>query len=222
MDKVVVIGGKGSAVVIAEQLYDMQIKTDKVEFLGFAFDDEAMGDTINGFPLLCKTYEAYEKFKDDLDVKFIYQLYRPDLMRERIELLESFNIPKDRFYTFIHHTATVSRSAKIGKGTAIMANAVINPNTVIGNHCTIHSNTLIGHDTKLGDYNFLAAHNVVGSSSEVGNGNFFGLNSTFNNYLRIGDFNFVGMASNVIKGLESNQKVYGNPAKEFNKKIKPL
>ncbi len=222
MDKVVIIGGKGSAVVIAEQLYDMEIKNGSVEFLGFAFDDETMGDTINGFPLLCKTYEAYAKFKDYNDVKFIYQLYRPDLMRERIKLLNSFNIPENKFYTFIHHTATIARSAKICKGTSIMANVVVNPNAVIGYHCTIHSNSLIGHNTKLGNYNFVAAHNVIGSSSEIGSGNFFGLNSTFNNYLKIGDFNFVGMASNVIKNLESDQKVYGNPAKEFTKTIKPL
>ncbi len=133
MDKVVIIGGKGSAVVIAEQIYDTQMKIGNVEFLGFAFDDETMGDRINGFPLLCKTYEAYAKYKDDPDVKFIYQLYRPDLIEERIELLKSFEIPEDRFYTFIHHTATVARSAVIRRGTAVMANAVVNPNTVIGN-----------------------------------------------------------------------------------------
>ena len=68
MDKVVIIGGKGSAVVIAEQLYDMQIKTGNAEFIGFAFDDEKIGQSINGFPVLCKTYEAYEKFKNDIHV----------------------------------------------------------------------------------------------------------------------------------------------------------
>ena len=145
-----------------------------------------------------------------------------DLMKERIELLNSFKIPINRFYTFIHHTATVAKSAKIGYGTAIMANTVVNPNAIIGNYCTIHSNSLIGHDTKMGSYNFVAAHNVIGSSSIIGDSNFFGLNSTFNNYIEIGDFNFVGMASNVVKGLDSNQKVYGNPAREFFKDIKPL
>jgi sugar O-acyltransferase (sialic acid O-acetyltransferase NeuD family) len=222
MDKVIVIGGKGSAVVIGEQIYDMQIKNGNVEFLGFAFDDENFGDSINGFPILCKTYEAYEKYKIYDDIKFIYQLYRPDLMKKRIDLLNSFRIPVNKFYTFIHQTATIAKSAKIGYGTAIMANTVVNSNAVIGNHCTIHSNSLIGHNTKMGSYNFVAAHSVVGSSSIIGDGNFFGLNSTFNNYIEIGDYNFVGMASNVVKGLDSNQKVYGNPAKEFYKDIKPL
>lgn len=222
MNKVIIIGGKGSAIVVAEQIFDTQIETGKVEFLGFAFDDETLGDSINNFPILCKTHEVNEKYAKYNDVKFIYQLYRPDLMKERINLLDSFNIIPEKFYTFIHHSAVVARSAKIGYGCAIMANTVINPNVTIGNHCTIHSNSLIGHDTKLGSYNFIAAHNVMGSSSTVGNGNFFGLNSTFNNYLEIGDFNFVGMASNVIKSLDSNQKVYGNPAKEFFRDIKPL
>ncbi|MCK9217051.1 MAG: acetyltransferase [Firmicutes bacterium] len=222
MDKVIIIGGKGSAIVVAEQIYDTQVKRGDVEFLGFAFDDDSKGNIINGFPILCKTYEAHKKYDKYDDIKFIYQLYRPDLMKERIDLLNSFQIEKEKFYTFVHHTATVSRSAKIGNGTVIMANVVVNPNTVIGNHCTIHSNTLIGHDTRIGDNNFVAAHNVVGSSSEIGNANFFGLNSTFNNYLKIGDYNFVGMASNVVKNINSNQKVYGNPAKEFYKDIKPL
>src|SRR5690606_1377028 len=136
-------------------------------------------------------------FESYRDVKFIYQLYRPDLMSERIALLNSYQIPLDRFYTFIHPSGVVSRSAKIGPGTAIMANAVINANVTIGNHCTVHSNCLIGHDTQIGDYNFIAAHNVIGSSNKIGNANFFGLNSTCNNYIEIKDNCFIGMASNV-------------------------
>ena len=41
MDKIIIIGGKGSAVAIAEQIYDTQMKTHEIEFLGFAFDDES-------------------------------------------------------------------------------------------------------------------------------------------------------------------------------------
>ncbi|MGO3184215.1 MAG: hypothetical protein ACTIJ9_15420 [Aequorivita sp.] len=221
-DKIIVIGGKGSAVVIAEQIYDAEKKGAEVEMLGFAFDDESYGNEIEGFPILGKTHDIYNKYKEESNVKFIFQLYRPDLIQERIDLLSSYNIPDNKFATFIHPSVVISKSAKIGFGTAIMANSVINANASIGNHCTIHSNSLIGHDTKLKDYNFIAAHNVFGSNMNVGSGNFIGLNCTFNNYIELGDFTFVGMASNVIKGIESNKKVYGNPAKEFISKIKPL
>lgn len=220
--KVIVIGGKGSAVVVAEQIYDAQTKGHDVEFLGFAFDDPSFGGEIAEFPILSKTTEVYSKYKDFEDVKFIYQLYRPDLMNERIKLLHSYGIPLNRFYTFVHPSCIVSRSAKIGVGTAIMAHGVVNANAVIGNHCTIHSNSLVGHDTEMGDYNFIAAHNVLGSNNKIGDANFFGLNATYNNYLEIGSNCFVGMASNVVKNIESGKKVYGNPAKEFVAKIKPL
>ena len=222
MDRVIIIGGKGSAIVIAEQIYDAHIKVGNVEFLGFAFDDESFGNEINGFPILCKTYEVYEKYSKYTDVKFIFQLYRPDLMKERVALLNSYKIPISKFYTFIHPSCVIAKNTKIGFGTAIMANSVINPNSFIGNHCTIHSNCLIGHDTKIGNYNFFAAHSVVGSNNTFGDGNFVGLNTSFNNYITIGDYCFVGMASNVIKSIDSFKNVYGNPAKEFIKQIKPL
>lgn len=222
MDKIIIIGGKGSAVVVAEQIFDAQKRGADVELLGFAFDDESFGIEIAGFPIVSKTTNLYEKYKDYQDVKFIYQLYRPDLMKERIDLLNSYGIPLNRFAKFIHPSVVMSESAKIGYGTVIMANCVINSNAIVGNHCTIHSNSLIGHDTKIGDYNFIAAHNVIGSNNSIGNANFLGLNSTFNNYIEIGDFCFVGMASNVVKSITSETKVYGNPAKEFVKNIKPL
>jgi acetyltransferase EpsM len=222
MEKVILIGGKGTAIVVAEQIYDAQIKHNaQLEFLGFAFDDLSNGNEINGFPILCGTNEVYEKYKDFQDVKFIFQIYRPDLLKERIALKSSFNIPEHRFATFVHPTCTISRSAEIGIGTVIMANTVVNPNAVIGKFCTVQSNVTIGHDSKMGDYNFIATQSTVGNI-EMGSRNFMGINSCTNNFITIGDDCFIGMASNVIKSVPSNTKVYGNPAKSFEGKIKPL
>ena len=222
MDKIIVIGGKGSAVVIGEQIYDMQVKTGKVEFLGFAFDDEAFGTEINGFPILCKTYDVYKKYKSDKDVKFIFALYRPDLMRERIALRNSYNIPNERYAVFVHHSAYVAGSARLGHGCVVLANAVVNTNAKLGNFNMVMSNSLIGHDTVVGESNFFAAHCAIGSNTVIGNADFFGLNVSVNNYIRIGSDVFVGMASNVIKSIEDGAMVYGNPAGKVEKKIKPL
>jgi len=222
MEKVIIIGGKGTAVVVAEQIYDAQIKhNSNIEFLGFAFDDESFGTEINGFPVLAKTDEVYEKYKDQNDVKFIFQLYRPDLLKERIKLKNSLGIPNERYCTFIHPSVMISRSATIGTGTVIMANTVVNPNAVIGEFCTIQSNITIGHDSKMGDYNFIATQSTVGNIV-MGSRNFMGINSSTNNFITIGDDCFIAMGSNVIKAVDSESKVMGNPAKPFFSKIKPL
>ena len=222
MEKIIVIGGKGTAIVVAEQIYDAQTKhKSNIEFLGFAFDDDDCGNQINGFPVLSKTKEVYEKYRKFEDVKFIFQIYRPDLLKERIALKNSYNIPLKRYATFIHPTCTISRSSEIGKGTVIMANTVVNPNAKIGQFCTIQSNVTIGHDSKIGEYNFIATQSTVGNIV-MGDRNFMGINSCTNNFITIGSDCFIGMASNVVKSLPSNVKVYGNPAKPFEGKIKPL
>ena len=118
-----------------------------IEFLGFAFDDESFGKEINGFPVLCKTYDAYKTYELYPDVKFIFQLYRRDFIKERVELLHSYGIPRERFATFIHHSAYVAKSAKVGYGCAVMANVVVNSNACIGDCTTLMSNSLVEHDT---------------------------------------------------------------------------
>lgn len=213
MDKVIIIGGKGTAVIIAEQIYDAINKYNQnIDFLGFAFDDETMGDSINGFPLLCKTYDAYKKYGHLNDVKFIYSLYRPDLMKIRSELLYSFNIPDNKMFTFIHPTATILKSVQYGPGNVFLANVVANTNVKIGKNNTFNVGGLIGHDTTMGDNNFCAAQICLGSNITIGNGNFFGMNSAMKNFLQIGNYNIVGMSSNVQKNIGDEDVVYGNPA----------
>lgn len=222
MDKIIIIGGKGSAVVIAEQIYSTQLATNKVEFLGFAFDDRDFYPTINGYPILGETKSIYSKYEHYKDVKFIFALYRPDLIKERIALRDSYGIPKERWANFIHHSAFLARSAQMGVGNVILANSVINPNVKLGDFNTIQSNVLIGHDNRIGNSNFFAGHSAIGSNNTIGDGCFFGLNTSVNNYITIGSFVFCGMASNVIKSVPDEAMVYGNPAKQVEKKIKPL
>jgi len=217
--KIVIIGGKGTPVNIAEQIYDAQVRFNmNVEVLGFAFDDESFGQEINGFPIVSKTYEAKEKFEKFDDVKFIFNLYRPDKIKERSELLKSFGIAPEKYYTFIHPTAYVAKSAKIGVGCAIQAQCVINSNVIIGDHNTFNSACLIGHDTTIGDYNFFAAHTVVGSGLTIKDCVFTGLNSSLRNLITVGNSSIIGMGSNVLHDVEDDQIVAGNPAKSIQKK----
>lgn len=222
MQKIIIIGGRGSALVLAEQIFDAKSRfNEDIDLLGFAFDDLSNGNEINGFPILAGTNEIYEKYKDDNEVKFIFQLYRPDLLNERIALKDSYKIPDHRYATFIHPSCLISRSATIGVGTVIMANTVVNPNAIIGKFCTIQSNVTIGHDSVMGDYNFVATQSTVGNIV-MGSRNFMGINSCTNNFITIGDNCFIGMASNVVKSVPTETKVFGNPAKPFFTKIKPL
>lgn len=216
MDKIIVIGGKGTAICLAEQIVDARLRYGlNVEFIGFCIDDKSLGMSINGYPVLCKTNEVKEKYNKYDDVKYLFSLYKPDEMEERTELLYSYNIDESKFYTFIHPSAYVAASADIGIGTSVFANCTIQSNVVIGNHNIIDFNSMIGHDTWIGNNNDIAASAVIGSSVIINNSIFIGLNSTIKENTIVNDFSIIGMGSNVLQDVQSNAVVVGNPAKLF-------
>ncbi len=211
--KVVIIGGVGTAIVIADQIYDAHVRFGMdIEVLGLALDDHTMGNEICGYPIICGIKEVYEKFKDDDDVKFIFSLYRSDKIRERCKILYDLNIPEEKWFNFIHPSALVARSAKLGYGNVVLANCVINSNAIIGNFNTLNSGTLLGHDIKVGNNNFFAAQVTVGSKLEIGDMNFIGLNVAIKTGVRLGEAILVGQASNVTKSFDHDETIFGNPA----------
>ncbi|WP_432671699.1 acetyltransferase [Flavobacterium sp. SM2513] len=213
MEKIVIIGGKSSATLIADYIYDAQHKHQvDIECLGFAYDEEVVGADINGFPVLCRVNEAYEKYRDDHQVKFIFQMYDIQDMQKTIDFKDSLGIPKERYCTFIHPSCMIARSATIGIGTLILAHTVVNPKAVIGEFNSIMSGVTIGHDARVGHYNLVATQAIV-ANLIMGDRNFIGINATTNNKITIGDDCMIGMASNVVKDVPSGTKCFGNPAK---------
>lgn len=218
MQKIVIIGGRGTAIVIAEQINDAKKRFGiNLDVLGLALDDLTGGNSIGGYPIVCGTRDVMTKYGRNKDVKFIYSLYRPDIMEERTALLYSYNIPIDKFTNFIHPSVMFSSSAKIGFGNVLLANTVVNPNFIMGNFNTINSLCLLGHDSKIGNNNYFAAEVALGSGINIGNKNFIGLNATIRNGIQIGDNCIIAMASNVVKDIQDKSIVMGNPAKEKDK-----
>ncbi len=211
--KVVIIGGRGTAIVIADQMFDAHKRFGMdIEVLGLALDDRSGGDSISGYPILCDIRDAYARYGQYEDVKFVYSLYRSDVLKERTQLLYSLNIPEEKFCNFIHPSAMVAKSVRMGYGNILMANVVVNSNTVLGNFNTVNSGALLGHDTIIGNNNFFAGQVCVGSVIKLGNVNFVGLNASIRGNLEIGDNNLIGMSSCVVKNIGNDTIAYGNPA----------
>ena len=200
--KVVFIGGRGTAIVIADQMYDAHKRFGMdIEVLGLALDDHSGGDEVSGYPILCDIKDVFEKYK-------AYD----DVLRERTKLLYDLDIPIEKFATFVHPSVMLAKSARIGYGNIFLANVVVNCNAVIGNFNTVNSGSLLGHDITIGNNNYFAGQVCVGSGLRIGNMNFIGLNSSIRNGITIGDGNVIGMASNVTKDVSDNNVLYGNPA----------
>jgi len=216
MEKIIIIGGKGAAVATAELIVTSKEKYNApYEFIGFCIDDSSLGDNINGFPILCNRSELINKYGHISDVKFIFSLYKPDCMEQRVSLLKDMGIQRDKFTNYIHPTVHIANSAVIGTGNVFSSNVVINNNVKIGDFNAFYTNVVIEHDTIIRNSNYFAAASVIGSEITIGSGNFFGLNSTVREHTTIGDYNLIGMCAGVVKNVDDRKTLIGIPAREL-------
>ncbi|MBK8893851.1 MAG: sialic acid O-acetyltransferase [Propionivibrio sp.] len=210
---VVIIGGKGTAVNIAEQIEDARLRHgNPLRVEGFAIDDPLLGKEIAGLPVVCGVREVWSKFRDS-DVGFIFALYRPDVMPQRLALARELQIPIERFENFIHPLAYVSASAVMGRGNVIMSHACLQQGVALGNFNIINSHVVIEHEAALADGCFLAASVCVGARVRIGSAIFVGLNSTLREDLTVADHVVVGMASGLLNSVAEGAVVYGLPAR---------
>ena len=212
--KIVIIGAYGTALNIADSISHACLHYGrKDDVLGFAIDNAALGDNIGGYPILCTPRDFRTKFLHYSDVKVIFALHKPNLLKERALLMESYKIPDEKYYTFISPFAYIAENVKIGIGNAILSNCSIQSKVVIGNHNIINANVVIEHDTVIENSNFIAAGACIGSLVKVKTASFIGLNSTVRENTMIDNYAFIGMSSNVLSHVNESEIVYGNPAR---------
>jgi acetyltransferase EpsM len=214
MEKIIIIGGKGAAVVLGDQILHAIAKFNaSYELIGYCIDDPSLGAEINGIPIICKIDELAGLYNHYDDVKYFFALYKPSCMLERVQLFQGLRLPLNKFTNFVHPSVFIAPSAKMGIGNVVCSNVTVNSNALIGNFNTLNGNVLFGHDTKLGNYNILAGSTTISSEITIGDGNFIGLNSTIRDKVQIGDYNIIGMASTVLDNIGSHHVVVGSPAK---------
>ena len=167
--KVVIIGAGGHAKVISEIV---ELNGDML--IGF------LDDTKKESKVIGTTNDINKILNSDNDIKFIIGIgnnkVRNDIFKAH---------PQIDYYTAIHPRAVISKSAIIGKGSAIMANAVINANSIIDENCIINTGTIVEHDCKIENGAHLSYRVTVGSESKIGEGVLIDRNVKINDYEKI-------------------------------------
>lgn len=91
--------------------------------------------------------------------------------------------------------------------------AVSGQTTAIGNNNLIMAHTHIGHDAKIGNDNELCSGTIIGGYVQIHDRVKVKLGVTIRNRKIIKSGSLIGMGSVVVKDVEENTTVYGNPAK---------
>ncbi|MFA0533141.1 acetyltransferase [Vibrio breoganii] len=117
-----------------------------------------------------------------------------------------------------HPSAIVSQYTRIGAGTVVMANAVVNPFGYIGEACIINTSATIDHDCKLADGVHISPGANLAGGVEIGKYSWIGIGSQVKQCISIGTGVTVGAGSTVVKNVPNFQTILGCPARPLFKK----
>lgn len=126
----------------------------------------------------------------------------------RKKFVELFSAQGANFIGYVHPSASMSSTAKIGHGVVIAPNANLGPNSLIGDFSLINSRVSLGHDTKIGKFNFLSPNVCFSGFTEVGDDNLFGINSATIPGIKIGSRNKIMAGMTLDKNVGDDEVVF--------------
>jgi sugar O-acyltransferase (sialic acid O-acetyltransferase NeuD family) len=209
VEDLILVGAGGTSRDVVWAVEGINAIQPRWRVLGFLDDDPAkQGAVIHGYPVLGPISAAGDYPASRLMVGIASYRNR----QARRETVERLACPAERFATIIAATASVSRHAHLGWGTAVLHNSIVAPDARLGNHVMVTQSCMIGHNAVLQDYVTLAAGVKVSGSARIDTGAYLGASSVIRDGKAIGKEALVGIGSVVLRDVPERTTVLGNPA----------
>lgn len=134
------------------------------------------------------------------------------------EFPKSVVVPEERLATIIDPSCYIHPTATIGRGCVIYPHCYVGLNATIGDSVFILSGCTINHDDVLEDRVVAASKVTLAGVVYVESGVYLGQSCTVRQFLRIGKNALIGMGAVVVKDVEPESTMVGNPARALAKK----
>lgn len=210
--KIVLIGGGGHC----KSVIDVIEQQNEFEIAGIVDVESKLGMEVLGYKIFATDHELHklvEKYKYyHICVGFI----KPSVFRTNIyNKLKNIgaNLP-----VIISPKSNVSKHAKIGEGSVIMHNAIVNAGATIGLNCIINTGAIIEHDAVVGNNCHVSTSAIVNGECVVEENSFIGSNSVLVNNIKIASNSIIGAGTVVHKSIENSFcTIVGNPGRVIKK-----
>ena len=199
MNRLIIIGAGGHGKVIA----DAALKNGYTNIC--CVDDNATGDVM-GFPIIGTTADV--ECLNDGNTDFVIGIGN-NAIRKTIAEIHNVN-----WVSIVHPSAQIGFDAEIGKGTVVMANAVINVCAKIGEHCIINTGAIVEHDNVIENYAHISPNVALGGTVRIGSLTHVGIGATVKNNTEICSDCTIGAGAVVIKSIKEPGTYVGVPIRK--------
>ena len=172
------------------------------QFVGF-LDDQRTGLTPEGWPVV----GTLAQLPSDHEV--VVAIGSPRIRRELVARLAGGGA---RFAT-VDAVGNRHASVQIGEGSMLLPGALTTVSASIGRHFIAYTHASIAHDATIGDFVTVAPLVAISGSVRIGDGVEIGAGASVRQGISLGIGCMIGMGAVVVKDVEPNTVVVGNPAR---------
>jgi sugar O-acyltransferase (sialic acid O-acetyltransferase NeuD family) len=212
-----VYGAGGHGKVVADLL-----SRGEPEFVGFVDDREKLwGTMVMGFPVL----GGGEWLRREARSSRIAVALGVGDNASRRWIAENCTYWDAEILTMVHPRAAVSRTARVGRGSVVMANATVNAEAMVGDGVIVNSGAVVEHDVEVGEYAHVAPNAAMGGGSSIGAFSHLGIGASVLPRVRIGARTVVGAGAVVVKNLPDEVVAIGVPARihrQYGQRVGPV
>lgn len=201
MDKIILIGSGGNT----RSCIDVIEVSSKYKIVGIVEKNGVDFEENLGYPVI-GVDDDLENIRSKYSIALISvgQIKSAEIRLKLYKKLKKLNF---KLPTIISPRAHVSSSSKIGEGTIIMHDVLINANVKIGNNCIINNKSLIEHDSSIGDHSHISTGAIINGGVNIGAETFIGSGVITKEYISIGDNCVIGAGKLIKNDIESNKLI---------------
>lgn len=199
MNRLIIVGAGGHGKVIADNAL-------KNGYTDICFvDDKSIGDCM-GFPIVGRCADLNKLNNGETD--FIIGIGNSAI---RKKIAEEYDI---NWVTLIHPSAQIAVNVSIGRGTVVMAGAVVNVCATVGEQCIINTCAVVEHDNVIEDYVHISPNVALGGTVFVGKSTHIGIGASVCNNINICGDCMIGAGAVVSKNIVESGTYIGVPARK--------
>lgn len=206
---VVIIGAGGHGKVVLDILRILE--TNRVA--GFVDADPALvGTSVNGLAVLGGINQL-SKLRQQ---KIKGAIVAIGDNRTRVEYAKQIIEAGLELINAVHPTASVSRTAKVGRNVTIAAGAMVCVDAKISDSVILNTGCIIDHECEVGEGSHICPGAVLAGRVRIGAGAFVGIGANVIQCLSVGENAIIGGGAVVIRDVAPGAKVVGVPGRVIN------
>lgn len=212
MKDLILIGGGGHCKAVIDV-----IETEgKYKIVGILDIKELKGTLVSGYKVI-GTDEDIETMHNK-GCAFLITVGQIKNASTRIKLYKKLKSLNATLAIVCSPTAQISKNSKIGSGSVIMHQAVVNAGASVGDNCIINTKALIEHDSKVGNHCHISTAAIINGDCTIFDECFVGSNSVLCNSISLAKGSIVGAGAVIINNVsEEKSLIVGNPARFIKK-----